>query len=36
VFSKSIFDLTSIVYYISFAALFLYATWQMMERRRRV
>lgn len=35
VFGKSIFDLTSIVYYISFAVLFLYATWQMMERRRR-
>ncbi len=35
VFDKSIFDLTSIVYYISFAVLFLYATWQMMERRRR-
>lgn len=35
VFDKNIFDLTSIVYYLSFAALFLYATWQMMERRRR-
>ena len=36
VFGKSIFDLTSIVYYISFAVLFLYAACQMMERRRRV
>lgn len=36
VFGKSIFDLTSVLYYVSFAALFLYATWQMMERRRRV
>lgn len=35
VFDKNIFDLTSIVYYLSVAVLFLYATWQMMERRRR-
>lgn len=34
VFTRGIFDLTTLIYDISFAALFLYLTYQAMEKRR--
>lgn len=35
VFCSGIFDLTTIIYDVSVAALFLFLTWQVMEKRRR-
>lgn len=35
VFGSGIFDLTTIVYDVSFAALFIFLTWLVMDKRRR-
>ena len=35
VFCSGIFDVTTLIYDVSVAALFLFLTWQVMEKRRR-